>query len=112
MLLKNNGFFLLELLLSLSIWFMICLFFIPLLIDLKSQSLQLDVDKKANQLLFEELQANLIDNGIFTSYSVTHNGLEFKIIWRDTPDISQKEVCVKVEKNAIYAETEICIIPE
>lgn len=67
---------------------MVCLFFIPLLIDLKSQSQQLEVDKKANQLLYEELQANLIDNVILTSYSISHNGLEYKINWRDIPEKS------------------------
>ncbi|MDF2856608.1 MAG: hypothetical protein K0Q87_2459 [Neobacillus sp.] len=111
MLSKNDGFFLLELLLSLSAWFMISLFFIPLLIELKSQSIQLEVDKKITHLLYEELQANLI-NGIATNYSVTHNGLEYQINWSDTPGSSQKEVCVKVEKNAISAKTEKCATPE
>jgi competence protein ComGE len=112
MLSKNDGFFLLELLLSLSAWFMISLFFIPLLIELKSQSVQLELDKKVTHLLYEELQANLINNGVATNYSVTHNGLEYKINWRDTPGSSQKEVCVKVEENAIFAKSEKCATPE
>ncbi|MEH7013928.1 hypothetical protein V7087_24480, partial [Neobacillus niacini] len=69
MLWKNDGFFLLELLLSLSAWFMLGMFFIPLLMDLSYQSQQLVRDKKAKQFLFEELQANLVEDRSNSSYS-------------------------------------------
>jgi competence protein ComGE len=112
MLSKNDGFFLLELLLSLSAWFMISLFFIPLLIEVNSQSLQIEIEKKVTQILYEELQANIINNELLTSYSIAHNGLVYEVNWRDTPSSSQKEVCVKVEKNALSAKTEKCASPE
>lgn len=112
MLLKNKGFFLLELLLSLSAWLLIGLFLLPLLIDLTNQYKQLEVDKYARQLLYEELQAKLIDGQSYESYSVFLNGKEFKINWRDSSDPSSKEVCVKVEENSFYPNTEICGVPE
>jgi competence protein ComGE len=114
MLLKSNkGFFLLELLLSLSAWFMLCLFILPLLIELNNQSLQLEVNKKAEQLLYEELQAKLNDGRSYTSYTTFYHGIEYKIIWRDLASIGQKEVCVKVEKNSYsFQKTELCTVLE
>ncbi|MDQ0197315.1 hypothetical protein [Neobacillus ginsengisoli] len=112
MLLKNKGFFLLELLLSLSAWFMMGLFLIPLLIDMTNQFRQLEVDNYARQLLYEELQVKLIDGQSTTSYSKFLNGIEFNIYWRDSSVLGQKEACVKVEKNSFYSKTELCSIPE
>jgi competence protein ComGE len=109
---KNKGFFLLELLLSLAAWFMLCLFILPMLIELNKQAIQLEVTKKAEQLLYEELQAKLIDGQSYISYSVYYHNIEYKIIWRNQAVIGLKEVCVKVEKNAYFQETEICMVPE
>jgi competence protein ComGE len=112
MLWKNDGFFLLELLLSLSAWFMMSMFFMPLLMELSHQSQQLVRDKKAVQFLFEELQANLTEDRTTSNYSIYHNGTEYKIYWIQSSDIGQKEVCVKVDKTAFLPKTEICKVPE
>jgi competence protein ComGE len=112
MLRKNDGFFLLELLLSLSAWFMMSMFFMPLLMELSHQSQQLVRDKKAVQFLFEELQANLTEDRTNSNYSINHNGTEYKIYWIQSSDIGQKEVCVKVDKTAFLPKTEICKVPE
>lgn len=106
---KNNGFFLLELLLSLTAWFLLCLILIPLLTDLSRQSKQLEVEKKAHQLLYEELEEKLNSAPIFTNYSIIYRGIEYKISWNDVPS-PQKELCVYVD-NPI-AVTKICAIPE
>ncbi|MDQ0975923.1 competence protein ComGE [Neobacillus niacini] len=112
MLWKNDGFFLLELLLSLSAWFMMSMFFMPLLIELSHQSQQLVRDKKAVQFLFEELQANLTEDRTNSNYSIYHNGTEYKIYWIQSSEIGQKEVCVKVDKTAFLPKTEICKVAE
>jgi len=109
---KNKGFFLLELLLSLAAWFMLCLFILPLLMELNNQSLQLEVNNKAEQLLYEELQAELVDVPSYTSYTTYHHGIAFQIIWTVLVGNAQKEVCVKVDKNNFLQKTEICAIPE
>ncbi len=109
---NKKGFFLLELLLSLSAWFMLCLFMIPLLMDVKNQGQQLEVSKKAEQLLYEELQAKIMNSENPVNYSVIHRGIEYKIIWRDQSLPNQKEVCVKVEKHLFILETEKCATPE
>lgn len=112
MLLKNDGFFLLELLLSLSAWFMLGMFFMPILIELSNQSQQLVRDKKAVLFLFEELQANLTEDRTNSNYSIFHNGTEYKIYWKQSSVIGQKEVCVKVEETSFLPRTEICKVPE
>ncbi|OLS41705.1 hypothetical protein [Bacillus sp. MRMR6] len=109
MLLKNNsGYFLLELLLSLSFMLMIGLFLVPLLRDLSVQSQQLIIDQKMNQLLYEELQAKLKDSPTFSSYSLTHNGLVFSIQWNESAVKEQKEVCVSFEGSTFIKKAEIC----
>jgi competence protein ComGE len=112
MLLKNDGYFLLELLLSLSAWFMLGLYFLPLMIDLTNQSRQLEVINKANLLLFEELHAKLIEENPISSYVIFDNGVEYQIYWRELSVPSQKEVCVKVENNTFLPKTELCKKPE
>ena len=57
----------------LSVLLMLCLFFMPLLTDLANHQ-QLVRDKKANQLLFEELQAHLLEDRTNSRYSIVHNG--------------------------------------
>ena len=109
---KSEGFFLLDLLLSLTVWFMLGLFFMPLLMDLYNQSQQLVRHKMAVQFLFEELQANLAEDRIKSNYSIFHNGIEYMVYWNQTTGIEQKEVCVKVEENSFLPRTQVCTVPE
>jgi competence protein ComGE len=111
MLRSTKGYFLLELLLSLSTLFMLCLYLLPLIIELREHSRQLEVESKARQIMFEELQAKLISKGTFTDYSFIQNGVEYKIIWKDI-GADQKEVCVRIEKNSFLPEIEMCGILE
>ncbi|MDR7237179.1 hypothetical protein [Neobacillus drentensis] len=108
MLRSTKGFFLLELLLSLSAWLMLSLFCLPLLIELRDQSRQLELESKARQLMFEELQTQLINNKSFSNYTSILNGVEYQIIWKNSGTVDQKEVCVRIEKNSFLPETEIC----
>ncbi len=108
MLLKNNGFIMAELILSLSAMLMICLFFTPLLIDLVKQSNQLQIEKHANQLLFEELHSLIINNQPSQDHSTIHNGIEYQINWSATDIPEQRKVCVKVEKNSFHSEINLC----
>jgi competence protein ComGE len=112
MLRNNNGFFLLELLLSLSALLMICLFLMPLLVEVRAQSRQLEIGQMAQQLMYEELQARLIDSQTFTDYTFIQNNIDYKVIWKDTGAAGQKEVCVTVEKNSFLPEKSVCGILE
>ncbi|MDR6998728.1 competence type IV pilus minor pilin ComGE [Neobacillus niacini] len=112
MLQKNKGFFLLELLLSLSAWFMMCLFFMPIIINLNSQSKKLEIEKKSRQLVFQELEAQIIEGKLDNNYSVFQDGIEYKISWRDSVFSGAREVCVNVEETSFLSKTEICGMQE
>lgn len=111
MLKSTKGYFLLELLLSLSALLMLCLYLLPLIIELREQSHQLELESRVRQIMFEELQTKLINKGKFTNYSSIQNGVEYKIIWKDR-EADQKEVCVRIDKNSFLPEIEICGILE
>jgi competence protein ComGE len=112
MLLKNNGFILAELLLSLSALLMICLFFTPILIDLSKQSKKLQIEKQAHQLLFEELQSFIINDQPSQDHSTVQNGIAYQILWSSTDIPEQRKVCVKIDKNSFQPEIELCRFTE
>jgi competence protein ComGE len=108
MLKSSKGYFLLELLLSLSALLILSLFLLPLLTDLREQSRQLELESKARQLMYEELQTSLINNRTTSNSSSIQNGIKYLIIWYESESTGQKEVCVRVEKNSFLPEVEIC----
>lgn len=108
MLQSNKGFFLLELLLSLSALLMLSLYLLPILMEIRHQSMQLEIENTSRKIMYEELQAKLIDGQTFIGYTIIRNKVEYKIIWNETGALGQKEVCVKVEKNAFLPESKVC----
>lgn len=106
MLRNNKGYFLLDLLLSLSALFMIFLYLTPLLTDLWEMSGRHNIEKTARQLVFEELQAKLVNNSSMDQYITVQNGIEYQIYWRESPGLL--EVCVRVEETSRYPKTEVC----
>ncbi len=112
MLRNPKGFFLLELLLSLSALFMVCLFILPIYIDIQTQCKRLEIENKARQLMYEELQTKLMNQQPFTDYSVRQNGIEYKIVWRNSSQAGKMEVCIRVDSNSFLPKTELCGILE
>lgn len=110
--LKNDGLILAELLLSLSCLLLLGLFFIPLIVDLKAKALTLQIEKQANQLLYEELNTMIINPLSSSNHSIFINGIEYQLLLKDTAVLGQKEVCVKVEKNLFHIQENICKISE
>lgn len=108
MLWKSEGFFLLELLLSLSVLLMLSLFFVPLFVDFAKQEKQLEIDQQAEQFIYEELKASLINENISPDHSIFLNGIDYTIIWKNHEVTGYQEVCVKVEKTKFSLETNIC----
>ncbi|MCM3765264.1 hypothetical protein M3234_09905 [Neobacillus niacini] len=96
----------LDLLLSLSALFLIFLYLTPLLINLREQSVRLEIEKTARQIMFEELQAKLLNITNPINYGITKNGVEYQIYWREYT--SMMEVCVKVEETSLHSKTEVC----
>ncbi|MBL4951419.1 hypothetical protein JK635_04080 [Neobacillus sp. YIM B02564] len=108
MLKNNKGFFLLELLLSLAAVFMIGIYLIPLFIDLREQSINLEMEKKARQIMYEELQAKLNDSQAYTSGSLSQNGVNYQIHWNDRNENGLKEVCVSADGKTRHSKIEVC----
>ncbi|MEH7309263.1 hypothetical protein [Neobacillus drentensis] len=108
MLRNTNGYFLLELLLSLSALLILSMFLLPLLTELREQSRQLELERKARQLMYEVLQMNLVSNQPTVNSTTIQNGVEYQILWKDSESPNQKEVCVRVEKNSFLPEVEVC----
>lgn len=90
---------------------MICLFLLPIYIDIRSQTEQVEVNQRAEQLMFEELQAQFMNTPTYSNYSVYDSGIEYKVFWRDSV-LNGKEVCVKVEHSSFNFQTEICSVQE
>jgi len=80
--------------------------------ELRDQSRQVEIENTARVLMYEELQAKLIESQSFKNYTIIRNKVEYKIIWNDSGTAGQKEVCVKVEKNAFLPEYKICGVLE
>ncbi|PLS01746.1 competence type IV pilus minor pilin ComGE [Neobacillus cucumis] len=112
MLQSNKGYFLLELLLSLSTMLMLSLFLLPLVREMKDQSKKIEIENTAQKFMYEELKAKIIDGSTFSDYTINQNNVKYKIIWLNPNSTGQKEVCVKVEKNSFYQETNICGVLE
>lgn len=109
MLRKTDGYFLAELLLSLSTWLLITLFLLPLLMLLKDQSVGLQLENTALHLLYDELERK-IDEGVSVSDKVVIlNGFSYEITWID--DTSQTEVCVEY-KDVYSSIHKKCKSPE
>ncbi|MEH7107293.1 MULTISPECIES: hypothetical protein [Bacillaceae] len=105
---KNKGYFLLELLLSMSALFMICLTFIPLFIQLKKQSDQFAIENKARHLLFNELHEKLSGSTEFNNTSIKENGIVYTISWDNAGTPEKKEACIKIDKTIYRNEPKIC----
>lgn len=105
---KNDGFFLIELLLSLTILLMLSLFFTPLFIDLAKQSKLIEVKKQAEQFINEELEALIINEHPSFDHSINLNGIQYQITWINDGPARQQEVCVKIENSSHSPVTAIC----
>lgn len=109
MLRRNNGYFLVELLLSLSTWILVTGCLLPLLLHLYYLTDLLQLENTANHLLFDELESNLVGNAFIGNKTILLNGTQFAINWND--DAQPAEVCV--EYNDIYSNFQkICKSPE
>lgn len=113
MLRSNKGFLLLELLLSLSAFLVLCLYMLPLVMEIRDQSQQIQIERTARRLMYEELQAKLINNNQpFSNYALIVDMIEYKINWNNHGPNEQKEVCVTVEKDSHRREINVCGILE
>jgi competence protein ComGE len=105
MLYKSNGFFLVELLLSLSVWLILTLFLLPMYIQVSKQSLNTQYSREATKLLYDSLQEAILTGNVQDGLTVQRKGKSFTV----TKVMSGQEVCVRYE-DAFKKETLICDI--
>ncbi|MGS2776064.1 competence type IV pilus minor pilin ComGE [Robertmurraya sp. GLU-23] len=103
MLYKTNGFFLVELLLSLSIWLVLTLFLLPMYIQVSKQSLNNQYSREASKILYDSLQEAMFTGVIKDQLTVQRKGKSFTLI----KEVSKNEVCVSYE-NSFKKEVLIC----
>ncbi len=103
MLYKTNGFFLVELLLSLSIWLVLTLFLLPMFIQVSKQSLNTQYSREASKILYDSLQESMFTGVIKDHLTVQRKGRSFTLI----KEVSKNEVCVSYE-NAYKEEVLLC----
>lgn len=97
MLLKNKGYYLVELLLSLSGWILIASMVVPMLIQINKQSVQMKEKSEALHILYEYVQEVLIENPERENFNVMKNNNTFDIIWFGEKDGRKSEVCIRYE---------------
>jgi competence protein ComGE len=109
MLRRNNGYFLVELLLSLSTWIIVTGVLLPLYLHLQYQTDLLQLENTALHLLFDELENKLDNNLLVGNKSIVLNGNLYEIKWYE--NTSKPEVCV--EYKDLYSNVQkTCRNPE
>ncbi|MDZ5471020.1 hypothetical protein SM124_04560 (plasmid) [Bacillus sp. 31A1R] len=102
MLLKNDGFFLVELLLSLTIWLVITSGLVPIYIHLSKQTMDIEKELEATHLLYELLQRTVLKGSNIQSEYVNRGGFNFLV-----QASYGQEVCVQYE-NRNNEPVQIC----
>ncbi|MBU8879366.1 phosphatase [Bacillus sp. FJAT-29790] len=94
---KNNGFFLAEVLLSLSAWLIIAGVIFPLIINVVNQSVQLRRDFAGTQALYEILQEAKMEGTRPVNKSLIIDRTVYEIVQETHDGYALMEVCVKYE---------------
>lgn len=97
MLSKNKGYYLVELLLSLSGWILIASLMVPMLVLFNKQSVQIQEKSDALHILYEYVQEVIIENPERENFSVIKNNKSYDIIWVGEKEGRKSEVCIRYE---------------
>ncbi|MEH7124511.1 type II secretion system protein [Bacillus sp. JJ1773] len=97
MLRKNKGFFLPEMLLTLSAWIVIATIFIPLIMNLIDQSVQLRQEFDSAQALYETLLKAQKEGWLPQTELITINQTVYEIYEGTSGVNAGQEVCIKYE---------------
>ncbi|WP_174734144.1 hypothetical protein [Mesobacillus harenae] len=95
--LRSNGFFLAELLLSLTAFFLAVSFLLPLVLHVKTQSLTVRQEAAAVHLLYEQLQAARLDNSLEGRWETTREGIQYTVLVSSIDGGIAQEVCVQFD---------------
>ncbi len=95
--LNNKGFFMSELLLSLSAWLMATGILLPLAITLLGHSMQIRQEADALHLLYDRLQEMKLTPEPLEDSSIERNGTVFRVKVRAADQESRVKVCVEFD---------------
>ncbi|MCQ6273717.1 hypothetical protein JMM81_01835 [Bacillus sp. V3B] len=95
--LKNNGFYMAELLLSLSGWMLIACILVPMFIQLNKQSIQLQERSDALHILYEYLQTIVVENSDREDTIITRGNKQYEIVWQEAAVDGKTEVVISYE---------------
>ncbi|MBN6888848.1 competence protein ComGE [Cytobacillus horneckiae] len=106
MLRKSNGIFLAELIITLAGWLVIAGVMIPLVIRAVTNSVQTNVDYRANQILYEHLSHASQTGQRPVEITLTEKGRSFELIVKEaqTPRL---QVCIAYE-DVFQKRVEVC----
>jgi competence protein ComGE len=103
--LKNNGFYMAELLLSLSGWLLIACILVPMFIQLNKQSIQIQERSDALHILYEYVQTIVVENPDRENVIITRGDTQYEIVWREESVNRKMEVAISYEDvfgHAVY----------
>jgi competence protein ComGE len=95
MLRRSDGYFLAEMLLSLSAWLVVTSVLLPGLVHLRDQTAALQVENTAIHLLYDELERAVEEGVPAEPRSIELNGINYEIHWGG--EMSRIEVCVEYQ---------------
>lgn len=107
--LKNSGFYMAELLLSLSGWILISSILVPMFIQLNKQSIELQERSEALHLLYEYVQTIIVENPNRENRVITRGDTQYEIVWQEESGDEKTEVMIRYEdvfgRTVHYYET-------
>jgi len=110
MLSRHEGFFLAELLLSLSAWLVMASVVLPITIHLIGQSVDLRRETEALHLLYDRLKSMKVQGHNYVEAEVTElNGVIYRFHNVETIDGMETEVCVDFDGNFREVKTK-CVL--
>lgn len=100
--LKNNGFYMAELLLSLSGWFLIASILIPMFIQLNKQSVQLQERSDALHILYEYVQTVLVESPDRENHVITRGNKQYEIVWQE--EVADEKTGVAISYENVFGD--------
>lgn len=91
--LRNDGFYMAELILSLAGWLLIAGILMPFIMQVKKQTIQIQQRVEALHLLSESIQTVLIERPESINRTVEKNGIVYQVVWLG----EGSEVCITYE---------------
>ncbi|WP_394232935.1 competence type IV pilus minor pilin ComGE [Niallia oryzisoli] len=90
--LKNKGFYMAELIISLSGWLVISTTFVPVFIKLHHQLIQQEEKSEALHLFYEYLQTVIVEGQDRENIVITKEDKQYSIIW-EGENLREVKIC-------------------